>query len=642
MIASSPVTGFRAFISYSHADSRAARWLHHALETYRVPKALRQRDGLDARLGRFFLDRSELPTSTDLAATIQDALRQSENLIVICSPRAAASRWVNQEIEFFASLGRADRVFCLVVDGDAGSVEESPFPLSLFKGLPPGVEPLAADWRPGQDGRSDAKLKIIAGLLDVRFDDLRQREARRRQRRWVIAAAIGTTLMLVMLGLTINAVIARNEADRQRQTAERTSEFLRTLFRNSDPNAARGRDITAREILNQGVKDLSAPGELSDQPKVHAALLTTLAEVFANLGLYDDAARLADQSRKLPGQDGPQLARSLRLLGELAMFKSDYERAETLLQRALTLAVDDPATQLNALINLGEVYKSVGRYAEAEAMLTRAATLAHNQSPPDKDNEIRALASMGGTDFEAGNYDRAAVRLNQVVVQRTKLSGPLHPEVAFALNTLGTVASKRGDRIGAARYFNAALTRQRRVLGDDHFDVAVTKANLARALVENSQFSEAAALVEKAIAAVLRTTDGSVDSLANMYDTLGLAQGGLGRVADARSSFDKAARIAGKYQMAKEGEVLGDLAELECMNGNVPLGLQRLANAREAYARTQSTEGWRAARLNSIQARCLLRSGKAGEAARISAGSGPPIVARWGSGSLFDMRNRTP
>jgi eukaryotic-like serine/threonine-protein kinase len=45
-------------------------------------------------------------------------LESSLYLIVICSPRAAVSRWVNREIEVFKSLGGEARVLCLIVDGE--------------------------------------------------------------------------------------------------------------------------------------------------------------------------------------------------------------------------------------------------------------------------------------------------------------------------------------------------------------------------------------------------------------------------------------------------------------------------------------------------------------------------------------------
>ncbi|HEY8682676.1 MAG TPA: toll/interleukin-1 receptor domain-containing protein, partial [Rhodanobacter sp.] len=114
-----PAFRYRAFISYSHQDKSWANWLHKALEAYRVPRRLvgvtTTAGVVPVRLTPIFRDRDELPSATDLNATVQEALEHSACLIVICSPHAARSRWVNEEIHAFKRLGRADRILCLIV-----------------------------------------------------------------------------------------------------------------------------------------------------------------------------------------------------------------------------------------------------------------------------------------------------------------------------------------------------------------------------------------------------------------------------------------------------------------------------------------------------------------------------------------------
>ena len=113
-----------------------------------------------------------------------------------CSPAAARSRWVNEEILAYKRLGREGRIFCLIVAGEPNAAERSDlgleecFPEALrYKLGADGelsdvhAEPIAADVREGKDGKPDAKLKIIAGMLGVGFDALKQREHQRRQRR---------------------------------------------------------------------------------------------------------------------------------------------------------------------------------------------------------------------------------------------------------------------------------------------------------------------------------------------------------------------------------------------------------------------------------------------------------------------------
>jgi len=196
-----------AFISYSHRDQAWAEWLHRALETYRVPRRLAGRESADGALPRrlfpVFRDQEELPSSPNLSGAIDRALQQSRYLIVIASPHAAVSKWVDQEIARFRALGRSERILCLIVDGEPHAALQPGS--GLLECFPPalrtedGIEPIAADVRPGKDGKAAARLKLIAGLLGVGLDELRRREQRRR-RLGNIAWASAAVLLLSALG----------------------------------------------------------------------------------------------------------------------------------------------------------------------------------------------------------------------------------------------------------------------------------------------------------------------------------------------------------------------------------------------------------------------------------------------------------
>ncbi len=175
-----------------------------------------------ARIRPVFRDRDDLSSVADLATTVKQALADSENLIVICSPAAAASQWVNEEIRHFAGLGRADRIFCIIVDGepaDDGSVAAC-FPVALAEiGM---REPLAADVRKWADGRNIARLKLIAGLLGIRLDELRRRDLRRRRKRQLVA---GFAVVMAVSLITITAISQISE-QHEREKAEQLATFI--------------------------------------------------------------------------------------------------------------------------------------------------------------------------------------------------------------------------------------------------------------------------------------------------------------------------------------------------------------------------------------------------------------------------------
>lgn len=203
-----------AFISYSSKDAALAERLHKRLETYGIPRDLRGRPGRDGpvpkKLFPIFRDRDELPLSADLGGTLQDALRKSRFLIVICSPAAAGSKWVNEEIRYFKSLGRDHRVIAVIVGGENARGERASsaecFPSALCHRVDAEgeitnerISPIAGDLRKGGDGWTRTFLKCVAGITGLGFDAFIKREQKRARRRRLAIGAMA--LMALAAGL---------------------------------------------------------------------------------------------------------------------------------------------------------------------------------------------------------------------------------------------------------------------------------------------------------------------------------------------------------------------------------------------------------------------------------------------------------
>jgi tetratricopeptide (TPR) repeat protein len=223
---------YGAFISYNHADRATARWLHRALERYRIPAKLVGREAafgpVPRRLGRIFRDLDELSAASDLSAEVRAALADSACLIVVCTPAGAASQWVAREIALFRELHPDRPVLAALFQGEPA--EALPLPLRRTADGAE-TEPLAADFREGKDGKRLALLKLVAGAVGVPLDALVQRDAQARVRRVTAVTALAILLLLAMAGLTILAVRARGEAEARRAQAEGLVEFMLTDLR---------------------------------------------------------------------------------------------------------------------------------------------------------------------------------------------------------------------------------------------------------------------------------------------------------------------------------------------------------------------------------------------------------------------------
>lgn len=330
-----------AFISYSHADRNWGTWLHSALETFRVPNVLASSttglgEPMPRRIFPVFRDREELPTSSDLGSMITRALEQSRYLIVICSPHAARSHWVNQEILEFKKLGRSERILALIVDGEPNAADGKPgfiiesecFPEALRFALGADgkldkskpTEPIAADARPGMDGRTGSKLKLAAGVLGINYDDLKRREERRRRHQQRVVISVSAALVLTFASLATVAFWQRSIA--KKETIEANTQEKEAEKRKAEAIAQTRIAETEKAIANQ--ESVTAEDE-KEQVETQTA---SDEEDLAREALLREDPLTAAQHLSLAYETQPQDP-AVRLLLHTAM--SDLEGLSTVL-----------------------------------------------------------------------------------------------------------------------------------------------------------------------------------------------------------------------------------------------------------------------------------------------------------------------
>lgn len=271
---------YSAFISYSHHDAAFARRLHRRLETYRLPRRLRQSDARcdgSGHLRPIFRDREEFSASADLTTAVRDALSEASYLIVVCSRHAQGSVWVAREVALFRELHGNGEILAALIEG---ATEESlPSMLGQQKAGRTGFEPLAADFRKQGDGTRLALLKLVAALARVRLDQLVQRDAQRRVRRVAAAAAASLAGLVAMGALAVVAVNARDKAERERVRGETLVEYLLTDLRHRLKGVGR---LDVLDIVNQGALAYYQGQDLRHLPQAallqRAKLLQAIAE----------------------------------------------------------------------------------------------------------------------------------------------------------------------------------------------------------------------------------------------------------------------------------------------------------------------------------------------------------------------------
>ena len=386
---------YTAFLSYSHRDAREARWLHRRLEAYRIPARLAGSEGargpVPARLAPIFRDREELPAAGDLSEQVRAALERSETLVVLCSPNSAASPWVAKEVAAFRELHPGRPILAAIIAGDPPHC----FPDRLAG---PDAEPLAADLRPGQDGRRLGFLKLVAGISGVGVDALVQRDAQRRVRRVTAVTAAALGAMLAMAVMTTLALTARAEAQRQRAEAEGLVEFMLTDLRDRLRGVGRLDVLTAvNERALDYYGDRSELEGLSDESLARRArIFHAMGEeslhrhaITAALAAFREASRTTGE-QLARDQESPQRlvehARSLAWIGRVHEERSEWEDARRYFSasaeaadRLLAQNPTDPdrlAKAASAAIDLGNLHlKGTKDYSSAEHSYRKAVEL---------------------------------------------------------------------------------------------------------------------------------------------------------------------------------------------------------------------------------------------------------------------------
>ena len=438
---------YSAFISYSHSDEAFARWLHTRLETFRFPVRLVGREteigAVPRRLNPVFRDREELAAAPSLPDRLREALTSSDALIVICSPAAARSPWVNREIEEFRTLRPAAPVLPALIEG----APDTAFPpaLLLDQNGADTVEPLAANFAKAADGKRLGLLKLLAGLSGVALADLVQRDAQRRLRRVMAVTAGAVVLMVGLATMAYLAIESRIAAEQQRNQAEGLVEFMLTDLRQELRGV--GRLDVMGDVNRRAMAYYAAQGDLE---RLSPESLERRARILLAMGEDDHKrrdgklarARFAEAHRTTQEQlrrepDNPDRvfahAQSEYWVGYMAYSAKDYETAEdhyrvyaTLSERLTTIEPDNAEYMTEAGYaqgNLCTIYlaqdKSALRPCQAALAWMEQVGKLTPDDPKAQENIANRHAWLADAWEQAGNPDkRVEHRLKQADIVR--------------------------------------------------------------------------------------------------------------------------------------------------------------------------------------------------------------------------------
>ncbi|MDR3387316.1 MAG: serine/threonine-protein kinase [Rudaea sp.] len=419
--------------------------------------------------------------------------------------------------------------------------------------------------------------------VQARAQSLRYRYARLLRRRWPAFAA---GALFVLLGVLFTwrvvserdrALAAEHEARLQADTASQVSDFLVSVFEVVNPEVGSKRDISAREVLDQGSKRIDR--ELASQPGVRARLLDVLARAYWMLGKPDRAIDL-------------------------------YRRAADAWRDP---AVGQPLEAAESLSKLAVVLSNNNHDARAEAAAREALVLRQTRLPANDLALADSWNTLGLVLAGENHFAEAEDDFRKSLTIRVAQAGPESMEVAITLHNIGLLYRDQERFAEATDSFRRALAIERMHHDDSFPAVMQTLSDLAKTLTRDGKSTEAIPLLTRILAARKQNLGELNDDVANDYNELGYALEDAGRFAEAaanyRSSMDLYARmnedgtrgfVLPLNNLAFASEDMGDYAQAE------PLFRQSLELRQKLYPADDPS----IARAEHNLARLLISEGK--------------------------------
>jgi eukaryotic-like serine/threonine-protein kinase len=325
-------------------------------------------------------------------------------------------------------------------------------------------------------------------------------------RRHVAGAAMSAVLVCLLVAFAIALGVQNRRIAEERDTAMEVSRFLERIFTASDPGNARGLEVTAKEILARGADRISV--ELRARPAIQATLMQTIGRVYLNLGQYEPAIAMFEESLRIGlaafGERHPQVAAVRSELGLALTRTADYRRARELLEAALAQNRREegergPAVAKN-LYNLSELAQATGDLERALSLATESLSIfeGYGERFP---REIAEGKSGLARILRARNELAAAEELYREAIAVTRHHyGPDHPNIAYYLQNLAVVLRARGDLDAAQAMFEESIAVTRRVLGEKHDLVAGSLVMLGALLHDKGRLDAAEAAFTDSLA----------------------------------------------------------------------------------------------------------------------------------------------
>jgi non-specific serine/threonine protein kinase/serine/threonine-protein kinase len=319
-----------------------------------------------------------------------------------------------------------------------------------------------------------------------------------RHNRTGVAVVAGTFALLI--AFLITQAIELRRITRERDRADRITQFMTKMFQVSDPGEGRGNSITAREILDKSSQEIDSG--LAQDPEAQAEMMEVMGNVYESIGLYGRAdallARAVETRRRVFGVNQLETIKSMNNLAWVRYQEGHYTESEKLQRETLDVSRrtlgPNSATALASMVNLATSLSAQARFGEAEKLQRETIDILRRVRGPESEDTLTCMNNLANTLGWEHHYSEAEkLRRETIEIQRRAL-GPEYPDTLRSVVNLADTLYLEGRYAEAEKLGRETLEIQRRVEGSEHPEVLLSMHNLAGVLNKTGRYAEAETL----------------------------------------------------------------------------------------------------------------------------------------------------
>lgn len=367
--------------------------------------------------------------------------------------------------------------------------------------------------------------------------------ARKYVRRHRLGVAMATLGVLLLIGFAIVQAVQLRRIRRERDRADRITEFMTGMFKISDPSETRGNAVTAREILDKASGEIDT--SLTHDPELQSQMMATMADTYYGLGLLQEAVSLDERASAVAehslGRKHPETLHIRAMLADRLPYLGRISEAETIGRATLADDVEvlgpENLETLKAQLWLADTLDFEEKYAEAEILTRDTLEKQRRLLGPENNDTITTMYSLAETLRLAKKYPESEALMRKVLELRRRTLGPEHPYTVGTMTDLGLVLANEGHYAEAEPLQRAALAINTRTLGRNHLRTMDSLSGLADAVQGQGRHREAEALEREAYTLRLQALGSENPYTVWALHNLAVIVGTEGRYQDAEKLF---------------------------------------------------------------------------------------------------------